>query len=223
MSARRVLAALALVVGALSGTGRAAPLAPAPPPTRELEAAHAAQAEAARRYRESLDTLLPLQVAALQRAAAEVEQQRALHSRGFVATLDVDVAERALAGAREMAEHTRAAISAADALVAEADAAREMAAQPPPALGQTHEGPTLIRHAGRGRWSLAVMPALERFYTGRFGQPLPVSALGLRANGIPFLAFRAASPGVATGAHVHIGEPSARLQGGNPTEWRASY
>ena len=32
----------------------------------------------------------------------------------------------------------------------------------------------------------------------------------LRENGIPFLAFRSAIPGVATGAHIHIGYPSHR-------------
>lgn len=32
----------------------------------------------------------------------------------------------------------------------------------------------------------------------------------LRANGIPFLAFREAIPGTATGPHVHIGRPSHR-------------
>lgn len=33
----------------------------------------------------------------------------------------------------------------------------------------------------------------------------------LRANGIPFIAFRAAVPGSATGPHIHIGPPSSRL------------
>ena len=32
----------------------------------------------------------------------------------------------------------------------------------------------------------------------------------LHTNGIPFLAFRSAIPGVATGAHIHIGYPSHR-------------
>lgn len=32
----------------------------------------------------------------------------------------------------------------------------------------------------------------------------------LRANGIPFLAFRGAIPGTATGPHIHIGHPSHR-------------
>lgn len=33
----------------------------------------------------------------------------------------------------------------------------------------------------------------------------------LRSQGIPFLAFRSAVPGAATGAHIHIGYPSHRL------------
>jgi hypothetical protein len=33
----------------------------------------------------------------------------------------------------------------------------------------------------------------------------------LQTNGIPFLAFRSAIPGVATGAHIHIGYPSHRI------------
>lgn len=32
----------------------------------------------------------------------------------------------------------------------------------------------------------------------------------LRANGIPFLAFRGAIPGAATGPHIHVGRPSHR-------------
>jgi hypothetical protein len=33
----------------------------------------------------------------------------------------------------------------------------------------------------------------------------------LRINGIPFLAFRGAIPGVSTGPHIHIGYPSSRI------------
>lgn len=33
----------------------------------------------------------------------------------------------------------------------------------------------------------------------------------LRQAGIPFIAFRSAVPGSSTGAHIHIGKPSARL------------
>jgi hypothetical protein len=36
----------------------------------------------------------------------------------------------------------------------------------------------------------------------------------LKANGIPFIAFRGAVPGKATGAHIHIGPGSTRLASG---------
>jgi hypothetical protein len=241
VSGWRALSALALAAAALAVATPAAPLASA---TGKLEAAHAAQAEAARRYRESLAALLPLQAAARQRAASEVERLRALHAQGLVAAVDVEAAVRALAEARQAADRTRGAIGEADALVVEAEAARDLAALPPPAPGETYEAPTLLRHHGRGRWSLTAVPALERFFAARFGLPLPVSAYGqtpahdrlgfdhrdaldvalhpdspegralieyLRAHGIPFLAFRTARLGLATGAHVHVGEPSSRL------------
>ena len=45
----------------------------------------------------------------------------------------------------------------------------------------------------------------------------------LRTRGVPFLAFRGAVAGEATGAHVHVGEPSPRrtLHLGEPTPRRA--
>jgi hypothetical protein len=238
-------AGVALLLAALAVAG-AAPGSRAPA-AADLDAARAAQAEAARRYRESLDALLPLHEAAAARAADDAERRRALLAGGLIARADLHTAERALARARETAERTRVAIREADGLVAEAEAAREIAALPPPAPGETQERPSLIRYAGvGGRWSLAAVPVLERFFAGRFGHPLPISALGqtavhdrlgfdhrnaldvavhpdsaegrtliahLRASGIPFLAFRAARAGAATGAHVHVGDPSARIAG----------
>src|SRR5262249_22964969 len=157
---------------------------------------------------------------------------------------DVDAAERALADARASAGRTRAAILEADAVVDDAEAARELAALPAPSPGETQERVSLIRFAGGARWSLAGLPVLERFFARRFGHALPISALGqtrahdrlgfdhrqaldvavhpdsmegralidyLRGQGIPFLAFRAARAGIATGAHIHVGEPSGRL------------
>lgn len=240
MSGRRALVAATLTV-ALA----AAPAAPAPPTaTPELQAARAAQAEAARRYRASLDALLPLHEAAEARAATEAERRRALLAQGLIAAADLEAAERALAQARATAGRTRAAILEADAVVVDAEAARELAALPAATLGETQERVSLIRFAGGARWSLAAVPALERFFAERFGHALPISALGqtsahdrlgfdhrqavdvavhpdsvegralmdyLRNHGIPFLAFRAARAGIATGAHVHVGEPSGRL------------
>jgi hypothetical protein len=250
VSGPRALTGLALLAAALAAAASpAAPQASPPSAPGELKAAHAAQAAAARRYRESLEAVLALQAGAVERALAEQERRRALHAQGLIAAADVETAARALAEATQTVERTRTAIREAGALVVEAEAARELAALPPPAPGETREGPTLIRHQGRGDWSLAAAPALRRFFTARFGQALPVSAFGqtpahdrlgfdhrnaldvavhpdslegralmnhLRAEAIPFLAFRSARSGIATGAHVHVGEPSPRLHGQSP-------
>jgi hypothetical protein len=238
---RRAAVALALAGVALGG---ATPAARAPAAPADLEAAREAQTQTARRYRASLDALWPLHEAAVGRAQADVDRRRTLLARGLIARVDVEAAERALAEARATAERTRAAIREADALVSEAEAVPTLALLPAPAPGETQERSSLIRYAGSGPWSLAAVPALERFFTGRFGQRLPISAFGqtathdrlgfdhrhaldvavhpdsaegralmeyLRAHGIPFLAFRVARVGEATGAHVHVGEPSVRL------------
>lgn len=236
MTPRRLLAVLAL------GAALAAPAATAAPPaTGEIEAARAAQAAAARNYRESLEALLPYREAAVERAETRLARDRELLERGVVAVADVTASERALEAARAARDKTRAEIVQAAALVVEAEAARELASLPPAAPGQLRVGPTTIRHDGRAPWSLAQLPALERFFSERFHRPLPVSARGqtpvhyrlgldhhealdvavhpdspegralmeyLRARSIPFLAFRAALPGAATGAHVHVGRPS---------------
>lgn len=223
-------------------------------PGRELESARAAQVDAARRYRESLEALRPLHEAAAARAAIELERRRALLAQGLIARADVEAAERARDEARRTAERTRTSIIEADALMADVEAARALAALPPPRPGETQEAPGVVRFAGAGRWSLGSLPALERFFASRFGRPLPISALGqttahdrlgfdhrdaidvalhpdsaegrtlmdyLRAHGIPFLAFRTARAGMATGAHIHVGEPSERLASGSPGPRRA--
>jgi hypothetical protein len=234
----RALAALAVAAAAL---GAAAATAGAPTARQELERARAAQVEAARHYHDALEALLPLREAAVKRAEAHLARSRELLAIGVVAAAEVAGEERTVDAARAAAERTRTELAQAAELVSEAEASRELAALPP---GGLSAGATLIRFEGRGVWSLDQLGALERFFSGRFGRPLPISALGqtpvhtrlgfdhhdaldvavhpdsaegralmdyLRARGIPFLGFRTALPGAATGAHVHIGRPSPHV------------
>jgi hypothetical protein len=109
--------------------------------------------------------------------------------------------------------------------------------------GRSFLKPTILRYGGQGTWSLNNFASVQSFFTARFGQLLPVSAMGpsathnplgydhrnavdvalhpdsvqgqalisyLQSQGIPFLAFRSAVAGVATGPHIHIGNPSHR-------------
>ncbi len=78
---------------------------------------------------------------------------------------------------------------------------------------QTFKRPLPVAVFGQGsihdRWRLDHHNAMDVSLQpdGTEGQALLAF---LRANGIPFLAFRQAIPGTATGPHIHIGRPSHR-------------
>jgi hypothetical protein len=213
-------------------------------PRPRLEEARLALMHASLEYRRSLERLLVLQAETARRAEATAESRRSLLPHSIVSRREVTESEQAAAAAVAAAARTQAAITEADQVVAEAEAVAQPAAASFPASGAVPERPPLLRHAGAGAWSLAMISEIERFFAGRFGRPLPVSALGqtplhghlgfdhrhaadvavhpdtaegqallawLRERDIPYLAFRGAVAGEATGAHVHIGEPSPRL------------
>ena len=145
-----------------------------------------------------------------------------------------------------MLERTRARVREADAMVAEAEAARQLASLPAPRAGETGPAPPRPRArsaagpSGRSRWRRGS----RRSSSSASGGALPVSAFGqtavhdrlgfdhrdaldvavhpdspegeavmawLREHGVSFLAFRGPVAGEATGAHVHVGDPSPRL------------
>ncbi len=195
---------------------------------------------AAREYRARLVELLPLREAAVTQARETLATRRRLAEAGLLARRDAETAAEALAAAEEAAAATRAEIDQAGHMVTEAVAA---ALLPPAKPGTVTVAPGLLRYHGVSDWSLAQVATLERFFAGRFGRRLPISALGqtpahdrlgfdhrnaldvavhpdsaegqalmawLRGRGVSFLAFRGAVAGEATGAHVHVGEPSPR-------------
>jgi len=236
---RRTFLGVALAATLGAGIARASET-----PREALDHARAEMVRAAREYRASLEPLLALQVEAARRAAAAAERRRALRAEGLVSRREVEESEQGAAAAHEALERTRARMAEADTMVTEAEGARELAALPPPRPGELHVGDSLIRFLGAAEWSLAMTPRIQRFFTERFGRPLPVSAFGqtplhdrfgfdhrnaidvavhpdsaegralmtwLRERGVSFLAFRSAVPGGATGAHVHVGEPSPLL------------
>jgi hypothetical protein len=197
---------------------------------------------AARAHQEALAHLLALQERDLARAEAEVLKRRGLAAQELIARRDVTDAEERAARVAGAADETRREIARAEAVITEAHASLAVDTAPP-APGEERRTPEHVAFGGGGPWSLGRLPALQRFFTERFGRSLPVSAYGqtpthdalgfdhrdavdiavhpdtaeghalltyLKAERIPFIAFRAAARGVSTGAHVHVGEPSPR-------------
>jgi len=191
------------------------------------------------------------------KAAAKLEDLRALVAEGLVAKASLEEEEQALATLRAKVQATQKQIADSDNMIAEitaeAELAKKRAASPVKLVAkqygatQNYKGSstaTMLRYNGLSGWSLANLGNVEAFFTGKFGHALPTSAVGqsathnrlgydhrnavdvalhpdssegqalisyLQAQGIPFLAFRGAIPGVATGPHIHIGSPSHRL------------
>jgi hypothetical protein len=236
MSRSHAVLALALTL-AVVGPHLARSATPADRPQRapgELE-------NAAREYRESLERLLPFREDAVAQARAQVETRRRHFEGGLIARRDVEAAEQALAEAETAAAKTRQDIEHVDLVMAEtlalatlppARAGATVTAGPLMRFHGTHAWSfgsldVLERFfAERFGRALPVSALGQTAAHDRLGfdhrnaldvAVHPDSAEGrallewLRARGVSFLAFRSAVAGEATGAHVHIGEPSPRL------------
>ena len=234
-----ILLTIVLLLGAAAARADSPVAAESPPVVRDLIAT-------TREYREALERVVGFRARDVDRATALVEQRRELYARGIASRREVEDAERSLDDARAKLEETRQQIAQADHALAEALVAAVPPAPPSPSSPQSPEpgvAPSIVRHRGSVVWSLADSPRLDRFFRGRFGRALPVSAYGqtpvhdklrldhhqaldvalhpdspegtallafLRSSGIPFIAFRGAMAGAATGAHIHVGAPSPR-------------
>jgi len=196
--------------------------------------------EAAREYWINLSFVLPFREAAVARAHETLATRRQLVDKGLLARRDVAVAEEALANAEAALATTRAEMAEAERMLAEARAAEALASLPAARPGVLTVTPTLLRFQGPRPWSLPRVERFftERFRralpVSALGQTPVHDRLGfdhrnaldvavhpdssegqalmawLRAEGVSFLAFRGPITGEATGAHLHIGEPSPR-------------
>jgi hypothetical protein len=132
-------------------------------------------------YEESLGRLLSLEDQEAARATASAERYRALERQGLVSRRDAESAEAAAAQARGRVEETRARIAEAGRAVTEAQGLLRLALLPPTPAGEERATPEVVEFQGASAWTLTQVAGLERFFAGRFGRPLPISALGQTA------------------------------------------
>jgi hypothetical protein len=236
---------ITLFVGAVAVNAQAAAGVPAATPATNL-------IKATQDYKASSAELLALQESEVTKAAAKLEELRALVAEGLVAKVTFEEEEQKLAALRAKVQSTQKQIADSDHMIAEiaaeAELANKRAATPVKLVAKQYGGfsstATMLRYDGLSGWSLGELGDVQAFFAGRFGHALPTSAVGqsathnrlgydhrnavdvalhpdssegqalisyLQGHGIPFLAFRGAIPGVATGPHIHIGSPSHRL------------
>ena len=112
------------------------------------------------------------------RATAAAEHARRLHAQGAIARREADEAARAAEDAQARLDQARKQLADADGLMVEAQALRRLAALPPVPPGAEQSTPEVLEYHGVTAWTLAQVASLDRFFSSRFGRPLPVSALG---------------------------------------------
>jgi hypothetical protein len=146
---------------------------------RRLEKAAADVAAATAGYRSALGRVLALYERELARRSEMTELREDLFERGILSKREFEEGQRALADAQRNVDDTRTAIAEADRIVMEARIAEAIARQAPLERGGYQETPGLVRYNGPAEWSLAAGTAsLQGWFAGRFGRPLPISALG---------------------------------------------
>jgi hypothetical protein len=187
----RWAAALALVLVAASPGPAQSPRPQAPqsgpkssdaPPSRpasRLERLAADTAAALTRYRATLDPVLAIYEREIERQRELAEIRQDLYERGAMSERDYQQGQRALAAAQKNADDTRRAMAEADRMLAEVWIAERVARLAPLPRGGYEESSGLVRYNGPAAWSLKEGVAkLKDFFLARFGQAMPISALG---------------------------------------------
>jgi hypothetical protein len=133
------------------------------------------------KYRATLDPVLAIYERELERQTELAAARQDLYERGALSETEVREGRRALAAALKDVEDTRRAIAEADRMMGESRMA-DVGRTRPLARGQYEELAGLVRFAGVAEWSLTVdTPKVQRFFQGRFGRALPISAFGQTA------------------------------------------
>ncbi len=173
--------AAALLAFLVSSTGLALGQTSASPPRRRPPSARAEQSELIERMKVSragFEQLLAAYEEQFHSQSAELARRRRLYENGEVSKSFLMSAERDLASTRAHMMEVQQWIFEDDFALDEALAREEILRGPSLALGGYAESQTLIRFNGAAKWSLADSAKIEKFFLGRFGRALPVSALG---------------------------------------------
>ncbi len=134
--------------------------------------------EASMAYRESLERLVELQKQDEGRAAATVDKNRELLELGVIAKRQLEESEQGLNETRSKIAETRKQIETVDTLVAEVNAAEQLAKMPAVMSGAYRSTALLIRYVGSSKWAMSDLTKVDAFFRLKFGRPIPISAIG---------------------------------------------
>lgn len=127
-----------------------------------------------------LEDLLAVYEKKFNSLSADHTAKRQMYQSDLISRSELEESERALTNAHLEVQQVRQWIAEDEtALFLSELAAREQLERLPGLpLGGYYETATLIRYNGAADWSLADAVKIKKFFSKRFGRPLPVSAMG---------------------------------------------
>jgi hypothetical protein len=206
-----------------------------------LSKAKAEVISAAKDYKKRLEELLALQEVDVKDASALVEKRKTLLAQSVISKKELEESEQQLVIVQAKIKDTKGKIGEADNLIAEASAEEQLTKLGPgtyratAALIRYNGSATWVLTDAAKVQNFFALRFNHALPISAFGQTPVHDQLGfdhhnsidvalspdgtegrtlmeyLRSMGIPFIAFRQAVPGSATGAHIHIGYPSKRI------------
>jgi hypothetical protein len=133
-------------------------------------------------YRESLEKLLELERQDEARAAETIGKRKELLDAGVISKREYDDGERALLEVQGKITETMNRLAEVDQMVAEVNAAEELAKTAAEKPGMYRSAGLVIRYVGASRWALSDLAKVDAFFRLKFAKSLPISALGQTAT-----------------------------------------
>jgi hypothetical protein len=130
--------------------------------------------------RERLKNSLSYYEEELEKQSADYETKKGLYAKDLIPGVEVENSERVLNNKRLEMERVRQWIAEDDVALSLAEEATQekLARLSTLPLGGYEETATLIHYNGAASWSLASAQKIARFFRGKFGHSLPLSATG---------------------------------------------
>lgn len=155
-------------------------------PSVELSSSQKQQIEIAERllsstleYKSSVEKLVGFYQTDLDKQKEKLAKRKELYELGIVARREVESIEVEINNIEVKIKSLEKELTEADYLLVEAEAAKELAKNPPlPKTPSYQVSSGVIRYIGTYAWSLQDTPVVQKFFQDRFGRSLPISAYG---------------------------------------------
>lgn len=155
-------------------------------PSVELSSSQKQQIEIAERllsstleYKSSVEKLVGFYQTDLDKQKEKLAKRKELYELGIVARREVESIEVEINNIEVKIKSLEKELTEADYLLVEAEAAKELAKNPPlPKTPSYQVSSGVIRYIGTYAWSLQDTPVVQKFFQDRFGRNLPISAYG---------------------------------------------